>query len=162
VTHRFYLFLVALISFGLLDGLWLGVLMGGFYRTQLSLIGRMSGDKLAPLWGPALFVYVLLAFGIVGLVLPRNYADASSTRRRLEGAGFRDVETNIQPSPVAFPDADAFTAFVSTVVLRPVLSQIRDEGSRKSFVDRITDLSSADSPAFELDYQRLNIRARKP
>ena len=93
---------------------------------------------------------------------PRNYADASSTRRRLEGAGFRDVETNIQPSPVAFPDADAFTAFVSTVVLRPVLSQIRDESSRKSFVDRITDLASADSPAFELDYQRLNIRARKP
>jgi len=85
VTHRFYLFLVALISFGLLDGLWLGVLMGGFYGTQLSLIGRMSGDKLAPLWGPALFVYVLLAFGIVGLVLPRNYADASIARGALFG-----------------------------------------------------------------------------
>ena len=30
MTHRFNLFLVALVSFGLLDGLWLGVLMGGF------------------------------------------------------------------------------------------------------------------------------------
>ena len=85
MTHRFYLFLVALTSFGLLDGLWLGVLMGGFYGTQLSLIARMSGDKLAPLWGPALFVYVLLAFGIVGLVLPRNYADPSIARGALFG-----------------------------------------------------------------------------
>ena len=85
MTHRFYLFLVALISFGLLDGLWLGVLMGGFYRTQLSLIARMSGDRLAPLWGPALFVYVLLSFGIVAFVVPRNYVDVSIARGALFG-----------------------------------------------------------------------------
>ena len=72
MTHRFNLFLVALVSFGLLDGLWLGVLMGGFYRSQLSLLARMSGDKLAPLWMPALLVYVLLAFGIVAFVIPRT------------------------------------------------------------------------------------------
>ena len=85
MSHRFNLFLVALVSFGLLDGLWLGVLMGGFYKTQLSLIARMSGDKLAPLWGPALFVYVLLAFGIVAFVLPRNYEEASIVRGALFG-----------------------------------------------------------------------------
>ena len=85
MTHRFNLFLVALVSFGLLDGLWLGVLMGGFYKTQLGLIARMSGDKLAPLWGPALFVYILLSFGIVAFVVPRNYADASIVRGALFG-----------------------------------------------------------------------------
>jgi uncharacterized membrane protein len=85
VTHRFNLFLVALVSFGVLDGLWLGVLMGGFYKSQLSLLARMSGDKLAPLWGPAIFVYVLLAFGIVGFVLPRNYGEASIVRGALFG-----------------------------------------------------------------------------
>ena len=45
----------------------------------------MSGDKLAPLWGPALFVYVLLSFGIVAFVVPRNYADASILRGALFG-----------------------------------------------------------------------------
>jgi len=85
MTHRFNLFLVALVSFGILDGLWLGVLMGGFYKTQLSLIARMSGDRLAPLWGPALFVYVLLAFGIVAFVVPRNYGEVSIVRGALFG-----------------------------------------------------------------------------
>jgi uncharacterized membrane protein len=85
MTHRFYLFLVALIAFGVLDGLWLGVFMGGFYKTHLSPLARVSGDKLAPLWGPALFVYVLLASGIVAFVLPRNYADASIVRGALFG-----------------------------------------------------------------------------
>jgi len=85
MTHRFNLFLVALVSFGLLDGLWLGVLMGGFYKTPLGWIARMSGYKLAPLWGPALFVYILLSFGIVAFVVPRNYADASIVRGALFG-----------------------------------------------------------------------------
>ena len=85
MTHRFNLFLVAFVSFGLLDSLWLGLLMGGFYRSQLAPIARMSGKKLAPLWGPALFVYILLAFGIVTFVLPRNYQEASIVRGALFG-----------------------------------------------------------------------------
>jgi uncharacterized membrane protein len=85
MTHRFNLFLVALVSFGLLDSVWLGMIMGTFYKTQLSLLARMSGDKLAPLWGPALFVYVLLAVGIVAFVIPRNGAEASIARGALFG-----------------------------------------------------------------------------
>ena len=85
MTHRFNLFLVALGSFGVLDGLWLGVFMAGFYKTQLSPVARVSGNRLAPLWGPTLFVYVLLAFGIVAFVLPRNFADASIARGALFG-----------------------------------------------------------------------------
>ena len=85
MTHRFNLFLVALVSFGVLDGLWLGLLMGGFYRSQLSLIARMSGHKLAPLWTPALLVYVLLAFGIVAFVLPRTPSGSPTLRGALFG-----------------------------------------------------------------------------
>ena len=92
---------------------------------------------------------------------PRNYADAETTRVRLERAGFRDVDTSVESSPVTFPSADAFAAFASAVVLRPVLAQIPDERLRKLVVDRITELAGADSPAYELDYCRLNIRARK-
>ena len=93
---------------------------------------------------------------------PRNYADAETTRRRLQLAGFRDVDTNIEPSPIVFPNAESFATFVSTVNLRPVLAHIPDERLRKSFVDRITEAFAMDTPAFELDYHRLNIRARKP
>ena len=74
MTHRFNLFLVALVSFGLLDGIWLGAVMGAFYRSQLALLARMSGDKMAPLWMPALLVYVLLAAGLVLFVIPRTPA----------------------------------------------------------------------------------------
>jgi trans-aconitate 2-methyltransferase len=92
----------------------------------------------------------------------RNYADAETTRRRLRRAGFDDIETDIEPAPVTFPSAEAFAAFASAVVLRQILAHIPDEHLRTSFVDRITEIAGADRPAYELDYKRLNIRARKP
>ena len=85
MTHRFDLFLMALVIVGLLDALWLGVVMSALYRSQLSLIARMSGNRLAPLWTPALIVYVLLAFGIVVFVLPRTPDEASVGRGALFG-----------------------------------------------------------------------------
>jgi uncharacterized membrane protein len=85
MTHRFDLFLMALVIVGLLDALWLGVVMSALYRSQLSLIARMSGNRLAPLWTPALIVYVLLAFGIVVFVLPRTPDEASVARGALFG-----------------------------------------------------------------------------
>jgi trans-aconitate 2-methyltransferase len=93
---------------------------------------------------------------------PRYYADPDSTHRRLRSVGFEDIETSIEPSPVTFPDGESFAAFVSAVMLRPMLAKITDERSRKSFVARITELAADDNPAYELDYWRLNLRARRP
>lgn len=64
-------FAVALVSFLVLDGLWLGVLMGGFYRDQLGPLARMSAGGLAPIWPIAGLVYLLLAIGTVGFVASR-------------------------------------------------------------------------------------------
>lgn len=65
-------FLIALLSFVVLDGLWLGVVMSGFYRTALGPIARTAADgSLAPLWLVAAPVYVLLALGEVVFVMPR-------------------------------------------------------------------------------------------
>lgn len=64
-------FVAALVAFLVLDGLWLGVVMGGFYRTQMSPIARMDATGFAPIWPVAALVYVLLAVGIAGLVAPR-------------------------------------------------------------------------------------------
>jgi uncharacterized membrane protein len=71
-------FAVALAGFLVLDGLWLGVVMGSFYRTQLGPIARLSGGGFAPLWWAAGLVYVLLAAGIAGLVVPRAATPAAA------------------------------------------------------------------------------------
>jgi uncharacterized membrane protein len=111
MTHRFDLFLMALVIVGLLDGLWLGVVMSAFYRSQLSLIARMSGNRLAPLWTPALLVYVLLAFGIVVFVLPRTPDQAPIARGALFGLvvyGVYDLSnlSNLKRAPVLLTAVD--------------------------------------------------------
>jgi uncharacterized membrane protein len=65
-------FAAALVSFLVLDGLWLGVIMKTFYRTALGPIARTASDgSLAPIWAVALPVYALLALGITLFVFPR-------------------------------------------------------------------------------------------
>jgi trans-aconitate methyltransferase len=96
-----------------------------------------------------------------GWSVPKEFADADTTRARLERAGFREVDTNVEAAPFVFPDAPAFKAFVSTVVLRPYLARLEDDRLHIAFLDRIAEAAAGDSPAFELDYWRLNIAARK-
>ena len=59
-------------GFMLLDALWLGVVMKSFYRDHLAPIARMSNGALAPNWGGALVVYVLLGTGIAVFAQPRD------------------------------------------------------------------------------------------
>lgn len=59
------------LSFMLLDGLWLGLLMTGFYRTHLAPIARMVNGGFAPDWSAALVVYLCLGAGIAVFVVPR-------------------------------------------------------------------------------------------
>lgn len=63
--------LTAAITFAILDGIWLGLLMSSFYRTQLAPIARLSNGAFDPLWTPALLVYVLLSVGVAVFVVPR-------------------------------------------------------------------------------------------
>jgi trans-aconitate 2-methyltransferase len=97
----------------------------------------------------------------VGWSVPKEFADADTTRARLERAGFRDVDTSLEEAPFVFSDAPAFKAFVSTVVLRPYLARLDDERLRTVFLDRIAEAAAGDSPAFELDYWRLNVAATR-
>ena len=89
------------------------------------------------------------------------YAEVEPTVGRLRTAGFADVDVTLEAAPFVFPNADAFATFVSTVVLRAFLARIADDSRRRRFVEQITELAAADSPAFELDYWRLNIRAQR-
>lgn len=64
--------LLSVLAFAVLDGLWLGVVMKGFYRDRLAPIARMAGGSLAPVWAAAAPVYVLLGLGLAVLVVPRS------------------------------------------------------------------------------------------
>jgi trans-aconitate 2-methyltransferase len=92
---------------------------------------------------------------------PWEFASVTVTQIRLERAGFTDLDVSLDRAPVVFPDGAAYAAFVSTVVLRPFLVRIENERLRQAFVDRMTTAAEEDDPAYELDYWRLNIRARR-
>ena len=59
------------VAFMALDGVWLGVLMKGFYREQLAPIVRLADGGIAPNWPAAFVVYALLGAGIALFVIPR-------------------------------------------------------------------------------------------
>jgi trans-aconitate methyltransferase len=93
---------------------------------------------------------------------PWEFADAETTAARLKDAGFVDVRTNLEYTPVVQPNALAFSEFVANVVCRPHLACLPDERLRDAFVEQVTHLAAADDPPFELDYWRLNLEARRP
>lgn len=67
------------VVFAVLDAVWLGLLMNGFYRSQLASIVRMSADGgIAPNWPAAFLVYVLLGIGVACFVMPNATTAASA------------------------------------------------------------------------------------
>jgi trans-aconitate 2-methyltransferase len=93
---------------------------------------------------------------------PWEFADAETTAGRLREAGFVEVRTSLEAAPVVQPDAETYRDFVTNVICRPHLARLPEPALRERFMDAITLDAAADSPAFELDYWRLNMDARKP
>jgi trans-aconitate 2-methyltransferase len=92
---------------------------------------------------------------------PWYYADIESTKRRLESAGFVEIDVSLESAPTPFPDAESFQEFIATVCVRPYLDRL-PVAERRPFLNELTIAAAADSPAFTLDYRRLNISARRP
>ncbi len=63
-------YLCVLPIFLMLDLLWLGVIMKGFYDNELGELARRHGEAFAPRWGAAILVYLLIPGGIVLFVRP--------------------------------------------------------------------------------------------
>jgi uncharacterized membrane protein len=64
------IFLIMLPIFLVIDLVWLGVIMKGFYSQELGDLARRSGTGLAPRWGAAIVVYLIIPLGIVLFVRP--------------------------------------------------------------------------------------------
>ena len=75
---------------------------------------------------------------------------------RLETFGFRDIECWLHDEPTPFESAHALETFLSTVVLRRHVEARTTLESRDFLRDVVSRL-----PSLELDYVRLNMRARR-
>jgi uncharacterized membrane protein len=58
----------SLVIFGLLDFIWLGVIMKSFNNSQLASIAYMDGGQVDPHKTPALLVYLLMALAMTVFV----------------------------------------------------------------------------------------------
>ena len=92
---------------------------------------------------------------------PWYYADVESTRRRLEAAGFVDINVWLEKAPTTFAGAHEFREFIATVCVRHHVDRLPPP-ERQLFLAELTMAAAEDSPAFTLDYSRLNIDARRP
>jgi trans-aconitate 2-methyltransferase len=93
---------------------------------------------------------------------PWEFADADTTRQRLESAGFTEVGTSIEPAPVVHADSEAFGTYLTNIVCRHHLSYLPSRQLQQRFVDALTTMAAVDPMPFELDYWRLNMEARRP
>lgn len=71
-----------------LDLVWLGLLMKGFYAAEVGALARRRGTSLAPRWTEALLVYMLIPLGVVLFVRPAMGSAASPAAAFAWGALF--------------------------------------------------------------------------
>ncbi len=72
------LFAIVLPIFLLIDLFWLGVVMKALYSHELGELARRHGAVLAPRWGAAMLVYLLIPGGIVLFVRPHLGANGTA------------------------------------------------------------------------------------
>jgi trans-aconitate 2-methyltransferase len=96
-----------------------------------------------------------------GWTRPWEFADAATTKARLERAGFADVTTFVENTPTPFDSEEHFAAFITTVVLRAHLARLPDESLRTAFVADVVRACASSADGLVLDYVRLNMAATK-
>jgi len=96
----------------------------------------------------------------VGWKDDKYYADARTTARRLEAAGFEEVETWLHDEVAAFDSVDELARFLGTVVLGGHLERLSEE-ERGPFAAAVAAKITAVDGTPALDYVRLNIMVRR-
>lgn len=142
----------------LFEGIFEALAPGGCLHAQCG-----GGPNLALARAPAADVMRLPQFApcFASWVPVWEFADATTTAARLETAGFTEVSTSLEESPVRFEDEATYRAYVSTVVFRLHLSRLPDE-LRSPFLDEIVRRLPCGPDRLTLDYWRLNLQARRP
>jgi len=90
----------------------------------------------------------------------KNYAGAGETKRRLEDAGFEDVETWLHEEPTRFGSVEELARFLATVVLGGHLQRL-PEREKEAFAGAVAGGIVAEGGDPLLDYVRLNMTATR-
>lgn len=85
-----------------------------------------------------------------------NFATPAETARRLEAAGFVDVQASLRPDTVRFTEPAALHSFLETVVLGAHLGRLGAD-ERDAFVREV----AGHLPEPAVDYVRLEVGARR-
>jgi trans-aconitate 2-methyltransferase len=93
---------------------------------------------------------------------PWEFAYPDVMAERLDAAGFVDVETSMFAGPFELATFEETRDFFENVILGTHLARIPDPELRAAFVQSMTEQSAADDPPYQMDYWRLNLRARRP
>lgn len=131
--------------------------VGGWFVAQAG-----GGRTLEGFWRIADRVVAREPFAehLRGFKRQQDYLDPEITRQQMEVAGFRDIEVNLQDAPVQFPDAAAFCEFIKTVNLKNHVEKLPAE-LRGRLLNEVAEESVRSEKPLTLDYQRINLRARK-
>lgn len=78
-------FVGTLISFVILDYIWLSIIMADFYNSNLGSLARRVGEKMSLDWSGVIFAYILLALGVVIFALPKIGSDGTLLKAFLIG-----------------------------------------------------------------------------
>ena len=119
---------------------------GGLLRAEWGGAGNLAGVDAAVTAAGAAPVNGSLAF-----------ATAEEASARLAAAGFVDVRVDLVPDPVLLEPGAQLEAFLTTVVLGPVLDPLPD-AERAPLVRAVAQRL----PRPEVDYVRLQVAARLP
>lgn len=125
---------------------------------HLAAVLRAGGMLAAQCGGAGNIAAVLQAADDAGDPWPGpwRFEDPEATRRRLEAAGFTEVETWLQPEPTPLAPGAPLERYLATIVLRAHLLR-HPEGERAAFIRAVADRL----PDATIDYVRLNIVARR-
>jgi trans-aconitate 2-methyltransferase len=117
---------------------------GGWLVAQCGGVGNIASVKR---------VVATIGDGWLG---PAHYETPLATVRRLDAAGFVDIECWLTDEPTRFEPGEQLETFLATVILAPNLERL-PPGDRAPFVHEV----ATGLPEPLIDYVRLNIVARR-
>ena len=124
--------------------------------TNLAAVLRPGGRLVAQCGGVGNIATVQRALATIGdgWLGPVNFATPMATVRRLDAAGFVDIECWLTDEPTRFEPGEPFETFLRTVVLGPHLDRLPPD-QHAAFVHEV----ASGMPEPLIDYVRLNIVA---
>ncbi len=127
------------------------------FRNLASVL-RTNGQFVADCGGQGNIASIVAAIEDVLGESPAiwNFAGVEETERRLEDAGFTDIEVALTPDPARLEAGTQFESYLAIVVLGAHMARL-PEPERPAFVRAVCDRLS--EPV--VDYVRLTIRAKK-